>query len=277
MTQDAVHYRKEGRLAFVCLNRPERHNALNPYVMRQLCSIWQELELDREVRAAVLYGEGPSFCSGMDLKQATPGFGYREDCHPDIDPQELETARRFEARPGERRRFNYVPPPTLTKPVVAAVHGRVAGGGLELALWSDIRIAAQGTLFALPEVTRGVVPASGGMVLLPRIIGAGRALHWLLTGDAFDTDDALRAGLISKVVSRESLLDTAVALAEKIAGNAPMAAQAIKETVTRTAGLPITEALAVSEQQARLLIGSADYQEGVRAFKEKRTPEFRGE
>jgi len=277
MSQEPVHYRKEGRLAFICLNRPERHNALNPYVMRKLCSIWRELELDRDVRAAVLYGEGPSFCSGMDLKQATPGFGYREDCHQDIDPDELEIARCLEARPGERRRFNYVPPPALTKPVIAAVHGRVAGGGFELALWSDIRIAAEGTLFALPEVTRGVVPASGGMVLLPRIIGAGRALHWLLTGDAFDTDEALRAGLISRIVARDGLLDAAIAIAGKIADNAPLAAQAIKETVIRTAGLPIAEALAVSEQHARFLSGSADYQEGVRAFKEKRVPRFRGE
>jgi len=225
----------------------------------------------------VLYGEGPSFCSGMDLKQTTPGFGYRSDCPDEIDPEEREQAVRYEARTGERRRFNYVPPPTLSKPIVAAVHGRVAGGGMELALSSDIRIAAEGASFALPEVTRGIVPASGGMVLLPRIIGAGRAMEWLLTGDVFDADEALRVGLVNKVVPQDALLDAAAAMANRIADNAPLAVQAIKETVIRAQGLTVAEGMAVSEQQARVLIGSADYQEGVRAFKEKRAPMFRGE
>lgn len=276
MSQELIHYRKEGRVAFISLDRGERHNALNPYMMRRLSEIWRDLDLERDVRVAILHGEGPSFCSGMDLKQTTPGFGYRSDCQADIDGMELEKARRFEARVGERRRFNYVPSPTFSKPVVAAVHGRVSGGGMELALSSDIRIAAEGTIFALPEVTRGVVPASGGMVLLPRIIGAGRAMELLLTGDIVNAQEALRLGLVNKVVPRDELINGAIAMATRIANNAPLAVQAIKETVVRAMGLTVAEGLAVSEQQARVLVGSADYQEGVLAFREKRAPQFRG-
>lgn len=277
MSQEPILYRKEGRLAYITLRRPERHNALNPCVMRRLAEIWRELDLDREVRAAVLHGEGPSFCSGMDLKQTTPGFGYRADHAGEVDAAELAQAAKLEARAGERRRFNYVPPTGLSKPVVAALHGRVSGGGMELALWSDIRVAAQDTRFALPEVTRGIVPASGGMVLLPRIIGAGRAMEWLLTGDVYDADEALRIGLVNKVVPRDAVLEAAVEMANRIADNAPLAVQAIKETTLRAHGLTLAEGMAVSEQQARVLIGSADYQEGVRAFKERRAPAFRGE
>lgn len=276
MQKEPVQYRKAGRLAYVSLHRPERHNALTPQVIRRLSQVWQEIDLDREVRAAVMFGEGPSFCSGMDLKLTTPGFGYRLDDVGAVDKDELEAASRFEALPGERRRINYVPPPTLSKPVIAALHGCVAGGGMELALCSDIRIAAEGTSFALPEVTRGIVPGSGGMVFLPRIIGAGRAMEWLLTGEAIDSDEALRIGLVNKVVPKEQLLDAATAMANRIADNAPLAVQAIKETVLRALGTTLAEGLTISEQQARVLFRTADYQEGVLAFKEKRAPVFRG-
>lgn len=277
MEREPVQYRKDGRLAYVSLHRPERHNALTPQVIRKLAQAWRELDLDREVRAAVMFGEGPSFCSGMDLKQTTPGFGYRPGGLGMVDNDELEAARVFEALPGERRRINYVPPPTLSKPVIAALHGRVAGGGMELALCSDIRIAAEGTSFALPEVTRGIVPGSGGMVWLPRIIGAGRAMEWLLTGDVIDSDEALRIGLVNKVVPKEQLLDAATAMANRISENAPLAVQAIKETVLRALGTTLAEGLAISEQQARALIRTADYEEGVLAFKEKRAPVFHGQ
>ena len=277
MRENAIQYKKEGHLAFISLHRPERHNALNPYVMRRLSQIWREYALDRDLRAAVLYGEGPSFCSGMDLKECTPGFGYRSETIEGVDSAEYAAARALEARPGEKRKMNYVPPPDLCKPLIGALHGRVSGGGLELALSCDIRIAAEGTTFALPEVTRGLVPGSGGMVWLPRIVGAGRALEWLLTGDVLDCEEALRIGLVNRVVPRDRLLDTATDLAGRIAANAPLAAQAIKETVVRSLGTSIAEGLALSEQQARVLSKTSDYLEGARAFQEKRPPVFRGE
>jgi len=276
MPNNFVQYRKEGHLAFISLNRPERHNALNPWMMRRLHQLWQEYALDREARALVLHGAGPSFCSGMDLKESSPGFGYRSADIPGVDQEEYAAAKALEALPGERRRFRYVPPTELSKPIVAALHGRVSGGGLELALCSDVRIAAEGTTFALPEVTRGLAPGSGGMVLLPRIVGSGRALEWLLTGDVLDCEEAYRIGLVNRIVPKDELLASASAMAERIARNAPKAVQAIKETVIRSLGNTIADGMSFSEQQLQILSQTEDYEEGVLAFKEKREPVFRG-
>ena len=274
MSKALVEYDKKGPVAYICLNRPHRHNAINPQMMRELASIWADFALDRELRVAVLHGAGPSFCSGMDMKDTHPGFGYRS--RDTASEEEYDKARRFEALPGERRRMNYVPPVDLAKPIVGALHGRVSGGGLELALYCDVRIAADTTTFAAPEVTRGIVPGSGAMYWLPRVIGLGRAMEWLLTGDTMSCDEARASGLVNAIASKEALLEVAAERATRIARNAPLAVQAIKETVYRSLHASLAEGMNISEHQARVLRMTEDYEEGFRAFTEKRNPDFRG-
>ena len=276
MTEDVVRYEKDGWIARVRLNRPQRHNALNPKLMRRLAEVWQDFSLDRELRAAILSGEGPSFCSGMDIGETHPGFGYLPQAMAALDAGERAVAHRYEALAGEKRRFQYVPPPDLGKPMVAALHGRVSGGGLELSLACDIRIAAEGTVFALPEVSRGIAPASGAMYWLPRIIGLGRALEMILTGEPVEAEEALRIGLINRLVPLERLHESATAMARKIAENAPLAVQATRAAVIRALGTGALEGLDISENQSRVLRATSDYEEGFRAFAEKRKPRFTG-
>jgi len=245
-------------------------------MIRTLAQLWPEIQLNRDVRVVILYGEGPSFCSGMDLKYTNPGFGYRSEIKAEITSEELDLASTFEALPGERRKLNYVSPPNFNKPIISVLQGNVRGGGLELALNSDIRLATEDTTFGFPEVTRGIAAASGGMVLLPQIIGLGRAMELLLTGDFIDAHEAYRIGLVNKIVSKDLILDTAILLAKKIASNAPLAIQATKETTLRAIGIAIPEGLSISENQARNLLQTNDYQEGAAAFTSKREPKFTG-
>jgi enoyl-CoA hydratase/carnithine racemase len=274
MTEALIRYEKDGAVAYICLNRPHRHNALNPQMMRVLASIWTDFALDRNLRVAILHGAGPSFCSGMDLTDTHPGLGYRSK--EVASEEEYAKARVLEALPGEKRRLNYVPPADLNKPIVAALHGRVAGGGLELALYCDVRIATDGATFAAPEVTRGIVPGSGAMYWLPRVIGVGRAMEWLITGETMNCAEARACGLVNRVAAGDTLLQMATECARKIAGNAPLAVQAVKETVYRSLNATVTEGMNISEHQARVLRMTEDYEEGFRAFKEKRDPVFRG-
>ncbi|SEK16142.1 MULTISPECIES: enoyl-CoA hydratase/isomerase family protein [unclassified Variovorax] len=276
MTGETVRYEADGPIARVTLDRPQRHNALNPRAMRRLGEIWHDFMLARELRVAVLSGEGPSFCSGMDIGETHPGFGYLPEAAARQDDVERDAARRHEALPGERRRLLYVPPPELGKPVIAALHGRVSGGGLELALACDLRIAAEGTVFALPEVTRGIIPTSGAIYWLPRIVGLGRALELLLTGESLDAEEALRIGLVNKLVPRDLLDEAASAMAQRIARNAPLAVQALRDAVIRSSGAGAHEGLAIAENLGRNLRTTADYAEGFRAFAEKRAPDFSG-
>lgn len=271
-----IKFSIENHIALVCLSRSDRHNALSPLMIRMLADLWPEIQLNRNVRAIILYGDGPSFCSGMDLKYTNPGFGYREEIKIEITPEELDLAKKYEGLPGERRKLNYVPPSNFSKPIISILQGNIRGGGLELALNSDIRLASEDATFGFPEVTRGIAAASGGMVLLPQIIGLGRAMELLLTGDAIDAAEAYRIGLVNKIVAKDELLNTAIKLAEKIASNAPLAVQATKETILRSIGISIAEGLSLSENQARNLLQTNDYKEGADAFIVKRAPKFIG-
>ncbi len=273
---DPVQYALHGFVARIGLNRPRRHNALNPLAMRRLAETWQDYALQRDARAAVLYGEGPSFCSGMDISETHPGFGYRAGALDALGDDERAAAHRWEALPGEKRRLQYVPPVDLGKPIVAALHGRVSGGGMELALACDIRIASRDAVFALPEVTRGIVPASGAMYWLPRIVGLGRALEMMLTGEPVTAEEALRIGLVNRVAEPGQLQESAMAMAQRIAQNAPLAVQATRDAAIRALGAGAAEGLEISENQGRVIKATADYEEGFRAFAEKRAPSFAG-
>lgn len=254
-------------VACVRLNRPQVHNALSPEMIRELARIWKICTSDRSCRVAILSGAGPSFCSGMDLKRTDPGFGWRDVSE---GPEASQTVA------GERRFLNYIPGADCYKPIIGAVHGVAFGGGLELLLSCDIRYAAPSARFALPEVKRGLLPSSGAAFWLPRIIGYGAAMELLFTGREIDAEEALRLGLIDRIVTEEELLPAAQALAETIAANAPLAVQAVKEAARRSLGATLQEGLNISENLSRVLRFTEDYKEGALAFSEKRPSRFQG-
>lgn len=265
----AVLYEKDGAIARIRLNRPQVHNALSPESIRLLDEIWQDFALDRALKVAILSGEGQSFCSGRDMKLTDLGFGWRQgDGGPDDE--------RVATRPCERRRVNYVPPCDLFKPVIAAIHGVALGGGLELALSCDFRIGAEGSRYGLPEVTRGLIPGSGGLYWLPRVIGLGPAMEMALTGRLVDGAEALSLRLVNRLVAGDDLMTVAESLAQAIAANPSLAVQGVKEAIWRTLGSGPSEGLNVSEHQARVLRLSRDADEGARAFEEKRPPRYEG-
>jgi enoyl-CoA hydratase/carnithine racemase len=263
--QRVVLYKKADAIAIVRLNRPRVHNALSPDMIRTLAKIWQDIGNDRDVRVAIVTGEGPSFCAGMDLKATDAGFG---NASGEADP--------LAALPGERRRVGYVPPPTLYKPLIAAIRGVAVGGGLELALGCDIRIAAYGSRMGVPEVTRGLVPGSGGLYWLPRMIGLNHAMELLLMGELIDAERAAELGLVNRLVARDDLMLVAMDIARKIATNAPLAVQGAKEAVWRGLGASVSEGMELGEHQARLLRMTEDCKEGALAFREKRSSNFKG-
>lgn len=271
VTDESVLYRVDAGIGFVCLNRPAVHNALSPQSVRALAAAWQSIALDRRVRVAILYGAGDSFCSGRDLRETDLGFGVRAG-----SAGTRPTNDEWASRPGEPRRIHYVPPPTLHKPVIAAIQGQALGGGLELALNCDIRLSAPDARFGLPEVTRGVVPGSGGMYWLPRLVGTGLAMEMLLTGRIIDAAEAMAMRLVNRVVARDELLPAAEALARRIVGLPPLAVQAVKESVWRTMGAGVEEGLRVGEHQNRVLQMTRDAAEGAMAFEEKRAPRYEG-
>jgi enoyl-CoA hydratase/carnithine racemase len=275
MSETVVNYETREGIAYIRLNRPHVHNALAPESVRALARIWQTFALDRSARVAILSGEGESFCSGRDMKMTDVGFGHRRAAHAGEAADDIPDDE-WTSLPCERRRVNYVPPTNLYKPVIAAIRGTALGGGLELAANCDIRIAATGSRFGLPEVTRGVVPGSGGLYWLPRLIGMGPAMELALTGRIIGAEEALALRLVNRVVQPDELMATAEALAREIARNPPLAVQAVKETIWRTVGAGLEEGLYVSEHQNRVLQLSQDAREGALAFEEKRAPRYQG-
>jgi len=236
-------------LAFVTVNRPSRLNALDARTVEELDAAFAELAQDASVRAVVLTGAGDkAFVAGADV----------------------EALARLDAQ-GARALSEW-----LGKPVVAAVNGFALGGGCELALACHLRIASENATLGTPEVKLGVICGYGGTQRLPRLLGRGRALELLLTGERVDAAEALRIGLVNKVVPRERLLEEAEALARRMTANAPLALRATLEAVNGGLDRPLAEA---QEGEAALfgdVVASEDAREGTRAFLEKRPARFVG-
>lgn len=266
--QREVSFEVRENVAHVRLNRPRVHNALSPEIIRELAITWQRFSDDHNCRVAILSGVGPSFCSGMDIKRTDPGFGWQVAGE--------NTERLPETLPGNRRSLAYIPPADCFKPIIGLAHGFTMGGGLELLLNCDIRYAAAGTRFAFPEVRRGLLPSSGATFWLPLIVGFGPALELIASGREFDANEALRLGLVDRVLDPSELLAAAEKLARTISSNAPLAVQAVKEAMKRSLGAGLQEALNISENLSRTLRFTKDYHEGVRAFAEKRAAKFSG-
>ena len=262
MSKASLSLQKRGGIAYLTLCRPESQNAIDGVFLRQLADACEAIEADDSVRVVLLTGDGDVFSSGWDW----PALAAEAE-----GGSLLGAAR---ARGMLDDPFGRLA--DLPQPVVCALNGDATGAGLELALACDVRLAAEGAHFGLPETAMGILPMGGGTQRLARLVGRGKALEMLLTGDAIDAPEALRVGLVSAVARRDRLLAEAEAIAQRIAQRGPLAVRYAKEAVSRGIDLPLEQALRYETDLTVILQTTEDRAEGVRAFLEKRKPEFKG-
>ena len=257
----AVLYEKKGRIAYITLNRPEALNAINREAWDGLTKAWIEVRDDPEVWIAIVTGAGDkAFSAGADLKEIGEFLMMPEDKRPPSVVPDITPMRGLE----------------VWKPFIAAINGIATGGGLELAMACDIRIAAENARFGLAEVRQALMPSMSGTQRLPRLIPFGKALEILMTGDFIDAQEAYRLGLVNRVVPLKELMPTAEALANRICENGPLAVRAIKEAAYRGIQMSLAEGIRLEEYVSRTLTATQDAKEGPRAFAEKRKPVYKG-
>lgn len=264
---EVVELERDGRVAVVSLNRPGKLNACSPAVFAGLAAVGAEVRDDGDVRAVLLRGEGRAFCAGLDMKQAAEAIrsGDSEGGMPRDMAAGLQSASSRVTNP--RR---------IMKPVIAAVNGACLAGGCEIMLSCDLVVAVEHATFGIPEAKRGLIAGAGGLIRLPRRIPRAVALQLALTGDAIDAARAYEVGLVNKVVPADRLMDEALALAELVAANAPLAVRASKRVMLQSADLPENEAWALNDGTFGEIFTSADAMEGAVAFAEKRPPNWQG-
>ncbi|MCP4038568.1 MAG: enoyl-CoA hydratase/isomerase family protein [bacterium] len=260
-----IQFETEGAVALLTIDRPKVHNALDFETSDALVAAWERFRDDDHLWIAVLTGAGErSFCAGADLR----GVG---DFYKSLtSTQRLRRSERVPGLGGITKNLS------IDKPIIAAVNGHCLAGGLEIALACDLRVASENASFGLPEVTRGIIPGAGGTQRLPRLIGPERALDLIMSGRRIDAQEALRIGLVSRVVAQGDLRDEAMKTAQAIAANGPLAVRAAKAAVWRGLDMPLEEGLRLEQLIAEPVRQSEDAQEGPRAFLEKRKPEFKG-
>jgi enoyl-CoA hydratase len=249
-----------GWLLVVMLDRVAKRNALTRAMLERLREIFSSLRARDDLRAVILMGAGQeAFCAGTDI-------------------EELAQLDEAGARATSLRGQEVCDAIELCGvPVIAALNGIAAGGGCELALACHLRVAARDASLSLPETKLGVLPAYGGTQRLARTVGTGRALAAMIAGDALTADDALRLGVVNRVVGADQLMAEAETLARAVTGHAPLAVRACIEAVTRGARLSLEEGLALEAELFSRLFSTEDVREGTRAFLEKRKPSFRGQ
>lgn len=258
----AVLEKREGNIATVLLNRPERMNALNKDLVLALNEVLVRVEADREIDVVVLAGAGRAFCAGGDLQVI--GKGRQEN-----NITELQPILRSGMQAVLRIR-------TLRQPVIAAVHGAAAGAGMNIALAADIRIASEDAMFGQNFAKVGLYPDYGGTYFLPQLVGPAKAAELFYTGEMINAAEALRLGLVNRVVPLAQLENEVRALAQKIAKGPTVAIRAVKRSLFGDEKEQLTKKLEQEVEQQMKCFASEDCAEGIRAFFEKRPPKFQG-
>ena len=260
---------RRGQVAIVTLNRPERHNALSPELICRMADLFETLRDDDAVRVVVLTGAGEkTFCSGGDLELTLPLLtGARRP--EDAWDRRLDGDRSLVFRSGLKGW-------EFPKPIVAAINGHCLAGGFELMLGTDIRIASENALFGLPEVQHALIPFAGALARLTRQLPQAVAMELMLTGDPVSAERMAALGLVNRCCSPGEVLPVALAIAERIATNGPLAVTAIKEVTTATIGRPLAEGYEIETYAMDRIMATQDAREGPHAFMERRKPIYHG-
>ena len=249
-SNEAVLTERRGQVLLITLNRPEAMNAINGDLSHGLVAAIEELDNDPELSAGVLTGNGRGFCAGMDLKAFAAG--------EDIGPM-----------------MTFIKNGS-TKPLIGALEGFALAGGLELALTCDLLVAAKGIKLGIPEVQVGLFAAGGGLQRLPSRVGYGRAMEMAITADPITSEEAADAGLVSRLTEPGEAVETAIALAERVARNAPLSVSASKQLIKAAVDVTEEEFYSLQGELMKTVFSSEDAKEGPRAFAEKRPPNWQG-
>lgn len=254
---ETLKYEMKDGIAYVTISRPKAMNALSAEVLGELKTVFEQIADDPEAQIVILTGEGKAFVAGADIAQMASYSG--------VEGQDI-------IRKGSRI-INYIE--SMDKPVIAAVNGFALGGGCELAMACDIRIASEKAKFGQPEVGLGIIPGFGGTQRLPKLVGKGMSKYLIMTGEMIDAQEALRIGLVEKVVAPEKLMDTCEALARTIMSNAPIAIKTAKIAINNGIMLDTNTSIALESEAFGGPFCSEDRVEGMTAFLEKRKPDFK--
>jgi len=259
MSHETLLYDLTDGVATITLNRPEVHNAMNDRMRQELTACFGELAVSDDARVIVVLGAGErAFSAGADI---------REFVEPQAPTRFREGRKRLDFRSVMDR---------CSQPIVAGIRGYAFGGGLELALACDLRVAGEDARLGLTEIDLAIIPGGGGTQRLPRLVGRGRALEMILTGARIDAREAWRIGLVERVVPADEVKSAALDLARTLAAKAPVALRYAKEAVVKGLGLSLVDGLRLEHDLATLLRTTEDRIEGAKAFLEKRKPRFTG-
>ncbi|MDP2952546.1 MAG: enoyl-CoA hydratase [Chloroflexota bacterium] len=259
-----ILFQREGAVAILTLNRPEKLNALSPDMRAGVRSVVDELRADAAVRVLILTGAGRGFCSGADVG-AMPGSQAQ------ADPEEVIRRMLSHAYPFLPRVLR-----SLDKPIIGAINGAAVGAGFSLAMGCDIRIASENARFSAVFVRRGLVPDTGLTYFLTRAVGTARACELMFNGDFIDAREAERLGIVNKVVPQEALMAHCRDLAQKLAQQPPMTLGLIKHLIYRGMTSTLDDALEAEIDAQQYCLRSEDHKEAIKAFQEKREPSFKG-
>ncbi len=260
MAYSTIIYTKREHIAALTLNRPQADNVINQQLAQELEEVCREINQDDNIYVVTITGAGDkAFCGGSELEKSI---------------QASNAAARSEELGTQYRVATTIA--SIDRPVIAAINGDALGQGLELALSCDVRLASDRARFGFPQVALGLIPLDGGTQRLPRIVGKGKALELIFTAGTISAEEAFEIGLVSKVITQENLASEAQALAQTMAGKAPIALRYIKEAVNKGLDLTLDQGLCLEADLYFLLHTTADRTEGIKAFLEKRTPQFKG-